>query len=50
MNPRPDVIVVGDPGPGGPVLGGTVKDMAFVGITVVFFVLSWLYVRGCARV
>jgi hypothetical protein len=26
------------------------KDLLFVAVTVVFFVLSWLYVRACERV
>jgi len=25
-------------------------DLVFVGITVLFFVVSWLYVRACDRV
>jgi hypothetical protein len=25
------------------------KDILFLGLTLVFFVLSWLYVRGCER-
>jgi hypothetical protein len=25
------------------------KDVAYVALTVVFFVLSWLYVRACER-
>jgi len=26
------------------------KDLAYLGLTVVFFLLSWLYVRACERV
>lgn len=26
------------------------KDIAFVAITLVFFLLCWLYVRGCERI
>jgi hypothetical protein len=26
------------------------KDLVFVAITLVFFLLSWLYVRACERV
>jgi hypothetical protein len=26
------------------------KDLVFVAITIVFFLLSWLYVRACERV
>jgi hypothetical protein len=26
------------------------KDVVYVGLTVVFFVFSWLYVRVCERV
>jgi len=26
------------------------KDLVFVGVTLAFFVISWLYVRGCDRV
>jgi len=26
------------------------KDLVFVVITIVFFLLSWLYVRACERV
>jgi hypothetical protein len=26
------------------------KDLLFVAITLVFFLLSWLYVRACERV
>jgi len=26
------------------------KDVAFVAITLIFFLLSWLYVRACERV
>jgi len=26
------------------------KDILFVAITVIFFLLSWLYVRGCEHV
>jgi len=25
-------------------------DLAYVGLTVLFFLLSWLYVRACERV
>jgi len=25
------------------------KDLVFLGITVLFFALSWLYVRACER-
>jgi len=25
------------------------KDIAFLSLTVVFFLLSWLYVRACER-
>ena len=25
------------------------KDLVFVAVTVVFFLLSWLYVRACER-
>jgi hypothetical protein len=27
-----------------------VKDVLFVALTLGFFLLSWLYVRGCERV
>jgi hypothetical protein len=27
-----------------------VMDVLFVALTLVFFLLSWLYVRGCERV
>jgi hypothetical protein len=26
------------------------KDLAYVALTVLFFALSWLYVRACERV
>jgi len=26
------------------------KDIVFVAITLVFFLLSWLYVRACERI
>jgi len=26
------------------------KDIAFVVLTVLFFAINWLYVRGCERV
>jgi len=26
------------------------KDIVFVAITLIFFLLSWLYVRACERV
>jgi hypothetical protein len=26
------------------------KDLAFVAVTLLFFVVSWLYVRACERV
>jgi len=25
-------------------------DLAFVGLTLLFFLLSWLYVRACERI
>jgi len=27
-----------------------VKDLAFVALTLFFFLISWLYVRACERV
>jgi hypothetical protein len=29
--------------------GVVMKDIAFLSLTVVFFLLSWLYVRACER-
>jgi len=26
------------------------KDLVYVGLTLLFFLLSWLYVRACERV
>jgi hypothetical protein len=28
---------------------GRMKDLVFVGITALFFLLSWLYVKACER-
>jgi hypothetical protein len=28
----------------------SMKDLVFVAVTLVFFALSWLYVRACERV
>jgi hypothetical protein len=28
----------------------SMKDIVFVAITLIFFLLSWLYVRACGRV
>jgi len=30
--------------------GAPMKDVLYVGLTAVFFVLSWLYVRACEKV
>jgi hypothetical protein len=30
--------------------GCAMKDVVYVGLTVVFFAISWLYVRACERV
>jgi hypothetical protein len=30
--------------------GALMKDLAYVALTLVFFLLSWLYVRACERV
>jgi hypothetical protein len=31
-------------------LRSVMNDIAMVALTVVFFLLAWLYVRGCERV